>query len=123
MPIPALVPAPAPAIEPEIERVIGEATAAAAAALAQALTEHWSDGGLSFKAKKTGGDLVAELWKLRQGTLGELDFESVAREQGRRALAARCNGGGYPATQGDILIDETLRILNQVTATMRAAMK
>jgi hypothetical protein len=111
-------PARAPASETEIEVLIGETTAAAAAALAQALQEHWK-GKLSSRTKTNGGDLVAALYELKQATAEEIvDFDATARVMGARALAARCNGGGYPSVQGSILIDETLRILNQVTETM-----
>jgi hypothetical protein len=128
MAAPALARAPAPALArapaSEIEVLIGDVTAAAAAALAQALTEHWSDGGLSKKTKKTGGDWIADLWKLQQATRGELaDFEQVAREQGRLALQKRCNGGYHTvAAKSDILVDEVLKILDQVTETMRSTM-
>jgi hypothetical protein len=116
-------PALTPASETEIEVLIGDVTAAAAAALAQALQEYWT-GDLSLKTKLHGGDLVAELWKLRQSTLGEIDdFEQVAREQGRLALQKRCNGGYHAvAAKSDILVDEVLKILDQVTETMRSTM-
>jgi hypothetical protein len=105
--------APAPASDEPIERLIGEVTAAAAVALMAALQE-WQNGKLTPKTRTAGGDLVAQLWELRRATMGELDFEQVAWEQGRLALRQRCNGGGYPTKTGDILIESVLEILDKV---------
>ena len=110
---------PAPAPEPDIKVLIGEAMAAAACIMAQALGEYW-DGGLTPKTKTASGDLIAQLYELRQSTMGEFDFEQVALEYGWQTLRARCNGGGYPTKTGDILLEETLSILRKVTATMAA---
>ena len=90
--------APAPASEP-IEHLIGEATAAAACALAQAFLE-FQNGGLTPKTRAAGGDRIAELFALRQSTLGEINFEEVAREHGARALRklGGSENGVYTAT-------------------------
>ena len=113
----AAAPALAPTVDPEIEAKIGEMTAAAACALAGALGEYWN-GGLTLKSKLAGGDAVAELWKLRQSTLGELNFDATARALGTKILKERMNGGCYPADAATVLVDETLAILNRVTAAM-----
>src|SRR5262245_18637171 len=118
-------PAPAAPADEPIEEVIGDAVAAAAIALMAAVQE-WQVGGqrLSTPAikqkSKTGGDLIAQLYQLRQATLGEIaDFEEVARAYGQQALRARCNGAGY--TKGcDVLLDSVFEILGRVTATMAA---
>jgi hypothetical protein len=112
-----LTPAP---LEPEpIEEVIGAAMAAAALALLAGVQQWLADGQRigtpAIKQKsKVGGDLIAQLWQLRQATLGELDFESTARIYGEQALRKRCNGGGFPTKTGGILIDGVLEISDEV---------
>jgi hypothetical protein len=104
-----------PEPEPQsIEVLIGTVVAAAAIALLRALYE-W-ENGLTPAARTAGGDLVAQLWELRQSTLGEIDFEQVARIYGTQALKKRCNGD-YSATAGNILINNVLEILDKVVRT------
>jgi len=71
--------------------LIGEVVAAAVAVIAVGLDER-SNGGLRLKTKLTGGDLIAQLYALRQACAGELDFDATAREYGKRAIAARYVG-------------------------------
>jgi hypothetical protein len=112
-----------PESEP-IEEVIGDVMAAAALALNAAVMQWQADGQVigtpAIKQKsRVGGSFISQLWELQEATHGELDFDKVARVYGTQALRKRCNGGGYSAAAGDILIDETLRILHQVTVTMQ----
>jgi hypothetical protein len=97
--------------------VIGEATAMAAAALANALVGYLEGGSVTPTAKTTGGSLVAELYRLREATMGELEFEQVARTYGLQALRAKCNGS-WGLVQGEELIDETLAALARVAEAM-----
>jgi hypothetical protein len=70
--------------------LIGEVVAAAVAVIAVGLDER-ANGGLRPKTRLTGGDLIAQLYALREVYLAEpgaLDFNRVAREHGKRAIAA-----------------------------------
>ena len=85
-PSPSTTPADHP---PSIERLIGEMVATATAAIAQALDER-GNGGLTAKTKRVGEDLIVRLYSLRRASMSEgLDFDAIAREYGKRALAAR----------------------------------
>src|SRR5262245_62475412 len=114
-------PAAAPRLAPDdpIEILIGEAVAVAALTLMAALQE-FQNNGLTRTTRTAGGDAITALWELQRATRTEIpDFEQVAREHGTKALKSKCNGG-YSAAAGDILIDETLRILARVTADAAA---
>ena len=107
---------------PLIERVIGEVVAAAARAIVRALMEY-QNGGAQPATTRHGGDLIAQLYALRQACAGELDFDAVARSQGKRALRERYarlkHAPGRPVTElTDAMLDEMvawpLNILGQV---------
>jgi hypothetical protein len=73
--------------------LIGEIVEQATAVIAVGLDER-SNGGLRPKTKLVGGDLIAQLYGLREAWLsraepGGLDFDTTAREYGKRAIAAR----------------------------------
>ena len=70
---------------PLIERVIGEVVAAAARAIVRALMEY-QNGGAQPATTRHGGDLIAQLYSLRQSTIGYLDFDATARAPGKRVL-------------------------------------
>src|SRR5262249_11911236 len=61
-----------------IEHAIGALTAAAAMTCARALRE-LARGRLTQATRAHGGDLVQQLYVLRQATVGELDFDRAAR--------------------------------------------
>ena len=86
----AACPSPCPPLPqpPAFAELIGEIVAAAVAVIAVGLDER-SNGGLRPRTKLAGGDLIAQLYTLRQACTGELDFDATARECGKRALAAR----------------------------------
>jgi hypothetical protein len=105
-------PAPAPTSNESIEILIGEVTAAAAVELLRALFE-WERHGLTQRTRSAGGNLIAQLHELRQGTMGELDFEQVVRVYGLQALRERCVGEWNPVA-GRILVDNVLDILDGV---------
>jgi hypothetical protein len=109
-----LAPAPSTATAKSassLEQLIGELVAAAVAVISVGLDER-ANGGLRPKTKLAGGDLIAQLFTLRQACAGELDFDVVAREYGKRAIAARYAAAirGLPdAPQGeltDAMLDE-----------------
>jgi hypothetical protein len=83
----AIIPAPSTVeIEISLACVIGEAVAAAAITIAAGLDER-RNGGLTPQTKSRGGDLIAVLFNLHQKCAG--DFDTIAREYGKRALHAR----------------------------------
>ena len=92
-PAPAITPrAPCPPLpqSPSIAELIGEIVAQITAVIAVGLDER-SNGGLRPRTKTCGGDLIAQLYALREVYLAEpgaLDFNRVAREHGKRAIAA-----------------------------------
>jgi hypothetical protein len=105
--------------------LIGEIVAAAVAVTAVGLDER-SNGGLRQKTRLTGGDLIAQLYALREVYLAEpgaLDFNRVAREHGKRAIVAHYAAAtrelGHPVAElTDVMLDEMvswpLDILGQV---------
>jgi hypothetical protein len=85
----AITPAPSTVeIELSLPVVIGETVAMAAIVIAAGLEER-GNGGLTSKTRQRGGDLVAALYQLQQKCAGDFDFDSVAREYGKRALHMR----------------------------------
>jgi hypothetical protein len=113
-----------PESEP-IKVLIGDAAASAALAILEGARICIANGGQlspATKAKsKAGGSYIAMLVEL-QRCAPELNFEQVAREWGTRALKKRINGHGYfPAVTGDMLIDDVIIAVRQVT-TLVAAM-
>ena len=70
---------------PAMERVIGEVVAAAARAIVRALMEY-QNGGARPATTRHGGDLIAQLYALRQATIEQLDFDAMARTYGKRVL-------------------------------------
>jgi hypothetical protein len=97
---------------PTIERYVGELVAAAAGAIVEALHEY-RHGGLSPRTKMAGGDLICELFKLRQYMIADWPFDQIAREYGTAALRETC-GTDLDARRIDVLVDEVLRLLHKV---------
>jgi len=95
-----------------LEHYVGQQVAGAASALALALGE-FQDGGLTSSTKAQGGDLIAELYRLRAFMVGYWDFDKIAREHGAAALRAGCDGEMSPAT-ADKLVSAVLDILARV---------
>jgi hypothetical protein len=84
--------------------------AAAAGAIAEALGE-FQDGGLTSSTKMQGGELIAQLFRLRQFLIADFpDFDSIARTHGTAALRA-CDVA--PAT-ADALVDEVKVVRDQL---------
>jgi hypothetical protein len=105
--------APAPSkadIAPTLERLVGELVAAAGMAIAEALAER-SDGGLTPATRVRGGDLIAQLYGLRQFLIVDFpNFDSIARTHGLAALRA-CD---VPPATADVLVNEVLAIVAKV---------
>ena len=94
-----------------LERYIGLQVAGAAAAVALALGE-FEDGGLTSETKMAGADLIAELFRVRQFSLGYWDFDKIAREQGVTALR---EANEMTLATAEKLVDATLNVLAKVT--------
>jgi len=82
----ALVPSPS---VPSLSELIGDLVATAAAVIAQALAER-GNGGLTAETKRVGEDLIMRLYSLQRACVSEgVDFDAIARSQGKRVLAVR----------------------------------
>jgi hypothetical protein len=97
---------------PTIERYVGEIVAAAAGAIMEALHEY-RHGGLSPRTKMAGGDLICDLFKLRQYMIADWPFDQIAREYGAAVLRETCDSD-LDARRIDVLVDEVLRLLHKV---------
>jgi len=91
--------------------------ASAAGAIAEALGEY-QNGGLSPLTKSRGGDLVFELFKLRQFLIADFDFDRIAVEYGL-AVLLEASGADVDASTINILVDGVMDILRTV---VRAAL-
>jgi hypothetical protein len=83
---------------------------ACAGAIAEAVGE-FQDGGLTPRTKGRGGNLIWELFRLREFMIADFDFDRIARERGVEALLA-CDVNPATATA---LVNEVLDILRKVT--------
>jgi hypothetical protein len=107
-----------------IER-IGQVVADAAIVTYRGAWEH-ADGGVCPATQAKAGGLLVELYKLQE-TFGELNFQTIARREGRRILQERWGEtlgqefgqGTLDAAIGEI-IEGPLTILANVTAIERA---
>jgi hypothetical protein len=97
--------------------LIGDLVAGAACLVAQGLGECCArgkmDGEMSAGTRRQGGELIAGLLEIRQGTAGELDFDAVARSQGRRVLRER-NGDSVSDKMISGLVDAVLQIVGRI---------
>jgi hypothetical protein len=100
------------AIEPSLERCVGELVAAAAGAIAEGLRER-ARGKLTTPTKMAGGDLIAELFRLRQFMIADWDFDGMCRTHGAAVLRETCGSEVSPATI-DELVTAVLDILAKV---------
>ena len=97
-----------------LEHHLGQTVAAAASTIAEALGE-FQDGGLTSRTKGRGGELIFELFRLRQFLIANFpDFDRLARERGIEALRAATDGEIRPEI-ADELITAVLDILGKVT--------
>jgi hypothetical protein len=95
-----------------IERHVGTIVAAASIAILQALRE-FQNGGLTASTKMQGGDLICELYRLRQFMIADWPFDVIVREHGKTALREMC-GTYLDARKIDLLISEVLDLLEKV---------
>jgi len=109
-----LAPSPSTTAAPAntLERHVGELVAAAATAILQALRE-FQNGGLTASTKMQGGDLICELYRLRQFMIADWPFDAIAREHGKTALR-EMYGTRIDERTIDLLIGEVLDILQKV---------
>jgi hypothetical protein len=102
---------------PAIEGIIGDLVAAAASLVVEGLCQYWHggrmDGRMRGGTRRQGGEVIALLLEIREGTAGELDFDQVARERGAKALRER-NGDAVDAETIDKLINGVLYIVHGV---------
>jgi hypothetical protein len=116
-----LVPETAPAPQTSIEHRIGTATVLAIGVMSQGLLEYW-DGGLTTTTRALGGEAVARLFELQQSA-PDLDFATMVRVQGLKALRARHAAGpdhavAFPEAPANEIIDGVLEMLAGVTVAM-----
>jgi hypothetical protein len=98
-----------PASTSSLEPLVGKLVASAAFVIVEALAEYQA-GGLTPVTKSRGGDLIAELYGLRQFMLADFDFDSIARTHGGAALRS----ADVNPTTADCLVDEVLILLHKV---------
>jgi hypothetical protein len=120
---------PAKVITPtEVEQRIGEIVAMATIVTFVGM-EEVADGGLAPATRARAGDLLVALYRLQEDTLGQIDFDVIARREGKRILWARYGttmrehlryANGELDAALDTLIDRPLEILHRVTAIERA---
>jgi len=94
-----------------LEGYVAQQVAGAAAALIVALDEA-RDGGVTSGTRQQGGELVAELVRLRNFLVGRFDFETAARIHGPRMLQEACCE--MSSATADALIGEVLAIVGKV---------
>jgi hypothetical protein len=103
---------------PALEGIIGDLTAAAASLVVEGLCQHWHggrmDGRMRADIRRRGGEVIALLLEIREGTAGEVDFDSIARERGAKTLREH-HGDAVSAETIDGLIDAVLKILHGVS--------
>src|SRR5262245_38247256 len=90
---------PAPQPQEGIEQTIGAAVARAGQVLSVSFLEKLHTGRLSPGQRAAGGEVITNLFLLRQ-EYADLDFEAVAREQGRRMLEQNIYDGSLQRTPG-----------------------
>ena len=94
---------------------IGKLVALAASALARGMMDYGAAGRMTIATKVRVADLFADLVDLRRTMIPHFDFDALAHEHGRLALAEAC----APANEAerrilDELINSTMEILHKV---------
>jgi hypothetical protein len=119
-----LAPSSTVEIEIPLEQLVGEVTALASCAIGLSLSEH-QNGGLRPLTKAHGAELITQMYALRRVCIDRgLDFEAIARREGRYALLARHarykDEPGAPKELTEAVIEEALfwsiDTLNKVVA-------
>jgi hypothetical protein len=101
----------------EVEIAIGTATADATGIILRGLAER-QDGILPGRLRGAGGAAIAKLYMLHQSAIGDLDFDAVARVQGKAMLRERLAGAPIVPTEAqlDEWISWPLEVLAKVVA-------
>jgi hypothetical protein len=105
--------APAPVLS--LERCVGELVATAAAVLAEGLRE-FAHRGLTIRTKARGGDLICELFRLRQMMVGAWDFDGIAFREGVAVLRQHCGDEISDATIAE-LVGAVIDIVRKVSSS------
>jgi len=82
-----------------------------ASALGLALAERRAGFAISRTTKRRAGELLAELYQLRESMAGSGDFYAIARWHGTAAMREIC-GDGLSSEMTDKLITEALGVLS-----------
>jgi hypothetical protein len=98
-----------------LETYIGTQVAGAAAALVVALDEARDGGGVTSGTRRQGGELIAEVVKLRNFLVGRYGFEHAAKVHGARVLQEAC-----PDMSAAVAAELVGQILAVVAAVVRA---
>jgi len=94
-----------------LERQIGKAVALTASAIAEAVRDYASNGRMTVTTKVRTAGCFSELHTLRCLLVPVLDFDGVAHEYGRLALAEACS----PANDTErAIIDELINTVMNV---------
>jgi hypothetical protein len=111
-----LSPEPEPQ-DPTMERAIGEAVAHAAATIMWAFAER-DRGEMSPVMREMSGDVIARLYAMRQFAYRSVDFDAIARREGKRILRERLPKKPVAPTEAqlDEWIGWPLEILARVIA-------
>ena len=98
-----------------LERRVGRAVAMTASAIAAGVQDYASNGRMTVPTKVRTADCLSELYKLRCLMVPVWDFDGIAHQQGRLALAEAC-GGVNAAEQAiiDTLINATMDVVRKI---------
>src|SRR5262245_19918574 len=78
-------PAPPATDSRALQQAIGQAMARAAATISKGVFE-WATDGLSSATRAAGGEMVFRVYALRESLPAGVDFDTVARAEGRRVM-------------------------------------
>lgn len=98
--------------------------ASVACALCYATAEKQDRGAVSNATREAGGSRIARLFELQEAHAGEVDFPTVAYEQGAKVLRTYIQAEQHSPAASEFMIgwamDSVLDVLHRVTASARA---
>jgi hypothetical protein len=100
-----------------LERQVGKAVAMTASAIAAGVRDYANGGGMTVATKTRVATLFTELFELRCLTVGAWNFDAIAHQQGRLALAEAC---GHVNAAEQAIIDE---LINTVMDVLRKVVR
>src|SRR5262245_60888470 len=94
--------------------------ARAAATISRGVVE-WATDGLTGATRTAGGEMIFQVYALRESLPAEVDFDTVARAEGRRAMQ-EIHGENFFQHEktANMLLDGVLEVINRVVAHERA---